>query len=87
MNNYDLLSLSWIEFEDLTRDLLQCEFNEKKEGNGMFDPAEVRIRWQEAERQILEAQQQKQTLERKLQESERQRVQLEQKLREHGISF
>jgi hypothetical protein len=27
MDNYDLLSLSWIEFEDLTRDLLQAEFN------------------------------------------------------------
>jgi len=27
MNNYDLLTLSWIEFEDLIRDLLQCEFN------------------------------------------------------------
>ncbi|MDR3130465.1 MAG: restriction endonuclease [Treponema sp.] len=27
MGNYDLLSLSWIEFEDLTRDLLQCEFD------------------------------------------------------------
>jgi KaiC/GvpD/RAD55 family RecA-like ATPase len=26
MDNYDLLSLSWIEFEDLTRDLLQAEF-------------------------------------------------------------
>jgi adenylate kinase family enzyme len=27
MDNYDLLSLSWIEFEDLTRDLLQAEFD------------------------------------------------------------
>ncbi|GHU87121.1 hypothetical protein FACS189476_01960 [Spirochaetia bacterium] len=27
MTNYDLLSLSWLEFEDLTRDLLQSEFN------------------------------------------------------------
>jgi hypothetical protein len=27
MDNYDVLSLSWIEFEDLTRDLLQAEFN------------------------------------------------------------
>ena len=27
MNNYDLQILSWTEFEDLTRDLLQCEFN------------------------------------------------------------
>jgi adenylate kinase family enzyme len=27
MGNYDLLSLSWIEFEDLTRDLLQAEFD------------------------------------------------------------
>jgi len=27
MANYDLLSLSWIEFEHLTRDLLQYEFN------------------------------------------------------------
>jgi len=26
MNNYDLLTLSWVEFEDLSRDLLQCEF-------------------------------------------------------------
>ena len=25
MNNYDLLTLSWVEFEDLTRDLLQSE--------------------------------------------------------------
>ena len=26
MINYDLLTLSWAEFEDLTRDLLQSEF-------------------------------------------------------------
>lgn len=27
MDNYDLLALSWIEFENLTKDLLQREFN------------------------------------------------------------
>ena len=27
MDNYDLLTLSWIEFENLTKDLLQREFN------------------------------------------------------------
>jgi hypothetical protein len=65
------------------------EYSGLKEANGMFDPAEVRIRWQEAERQILEAQQQrqeavqqKQEAQQQWQEAIQQRQEVERKLRE-----
>jgi predicted 3-demethylubiquinone-9 3-methyltransferase (glyoxalase superfamily) len=56
MDNYDLLSLSWIEFEDLTRDLLQAEFNLFIESfiPGRDDGIDLRFAFTKGEKSIIQ---------------------------------
>ena len=56
MNNYDLQTLSWPEFEDLTRDLLQCEFGVFIESftTGRDDGIDLRFAFDKDKKSIIQ---------------------------------